>query len=194
MPELGQERTLVHPWSMITSSAERSLALEERCAENECQLGGGCSLNGSFDQFGGAPPESVTFVILETSMKRRWRRGLDVNAHEVLVYQVGSEVRCVNGEDFAVHTISANPTTIGYLCEHLKLALPQSGFFPEVFCLPGELAQPIRQVLRRFSHHVPDPPHSDLAASQGFWHLGHFTERYRRMFGETPTQTRLRSA
>lgn len=33
----------------------------------------------------------------------------------------------------------------------------------------------------------------DVATDWGFWHMGHFTSDYRAMFGETPSQTLLRS-
>ena len=33
----------------------------------------------------------------------------------------------------------------------------------------------------------------DVAAEFGFWHLGHFGHDYRALFGETPSQTRMRS-
>jgi AraC family transcriptional regulator, ethanolamine operon transcriptional activator len=33
----------------------------------------------------------------------------------------------------------------------------------------------------------------DLAGNWGFWHMGHFAAAYRGMFGETPSQTLLRS-
>ena len=29
----------------------------------------------------------------------------------------------------------------------------------------------------------------DIASDWGFWHMGHFTNDYRAMFGETPSQT-----
>jgi AraC-like DNA-binding protein len=34
----------------------------------------------------------------------------------------------------------------------------------------------------------------DIAAEFGFWHQGHFGSDYRRLFGETPSQTRRRAA
>jgi len=33
----------------------------------------------------------------------------------------------------------------------------------------------------------------DVAADWGFWHMGHFTNDYRAMFGQTPSQTLLRA-
>ena len=39
---------------------------------------------------------------------------------------------------------------------------------------------------------APDDPHTvaDIAARWGFWHMGHFSQDYKALFGETPTQTR----
>ncbi len=34
---------------------------------------------------------------------------------------------------------------------------------------------------------------TDVATAWGFWHLGHFSQNYRKMFGETPSQTLLHS-
>jgi AraC family ethanolamine operon transcriptional activator len=35
---------------------------------------------------------------------------------------------------------------------------------------------------------------SEIAERHGFWHMGHFSADYHRLFGETPQQTRARQA
>ena len=65
------------------------------------------------------------------------------------------------------------------------------GLSPKAFIRAQRLAR-VRHELKRPGNF--DLLVGDLAASQGFYHLGHFTEQYRRMFGETPTQTRLTSS
>jgi AraC family ethanolamine operon transcriptional activator len=35
-------------------------------------------------------------------------------------------------------------------------------------------------------------PIGEIAASLGIWHHGHFTADYKRLFGETPSETRMR--
>ena len=46
----------------------------------------------------------------------------------------------------------------------------------------------VRRSLRQAAS--PDTTIAQTAARWGFWHMGHFGEEYKALFGETPSQTR----
>ncbi|WP_299348879.1 helix-turn-helix domain-containing protein [uncultured Shimia sp.] len=108
---------------------------------------GYCGLNGSFDQFGSAPPGVFTFVVRKAGVGNIWWRSLDTVEGEVLVYKPGSEVRCVNGQGFAVHTISVDDLRLREICESLKIACPDPVTLPEVFRLPARVLEGVRAEL-----------------------------------------------
>lgn len=47
----------------------------------------------------------------------------------------------------------------------------------------------VRRDLRQGRLHAERTIISNVAARHGFWHMGHFCTQYRRLFGETPSQT-----
>lgn len=255
---------------------------------------GHCGLNASFDQFGSAPPGVVTFVVKSRSTGRVWWRNLDTEDDDILVYFPGSEVRCINGPGFSVHTISVNWEVLERLCQSMKLRLPPAEALRETISVAPAKVADLRMVLRlvrankayraasllswvvetllwpwlaqantsthsrppkrsrdrairnclelldagdlatvevaglreisdvgertlqyafleRFamtpqaflrscrlsrvrnqlrSRHDEAQPIGALAAVQGLWHHGHFTAQYKKLFGETPSQTR----
>ncbi len=67
--------------------------------------------------------------------------------------------------------------------------LERFGMSPAAFVKAQRLTQ-VRHVLLR--PNLVDLPIGEIAASLGIWHHGHFTAAYKRLFGETPSETRTR--
>jgi AraC-like DNA-binding protein len=65
-----------------------------------------------------------------------------------------------------------------------------TGMSPMAYLRARRLGE-VRRVLE--SVHFPRMRITDVAADWGFWHMGHFTAAYRAMYGETPSQTLLRT-
>lgn len=111
-------------------------------------------LAASIEQLGAPPPGSLTFVVPEQRLKRLWWRGHDVDPGTVLLFPVGSELHCISGPDFEVHTVSASEQTVALICEDLKLNLPDPPKRPEVFRLPVPVLDACRTALRTISDHL----------------------------------------
>lgn len=92
---------------------------------------GYCALNASIDQSGSAPPGVVTFAIKGKETGRVWWRNLDTEADDILIYQPGSEVKCISGPRFSVQTVSASWDVIAGICNSMQLRLPRSSTLPE---------------------------------------------------------------
>ncbi len=89
--------------------------------------------------------------------------------------------------------------TVEMLCEqlHVTRRTLQNGFQEVVATSPLQWLRAlrlnhIRQALRH--HPLDDTPINDLAAAWGFASPSHFSYDYRRLFGETPSQTRQHAA
>jgi AraC family ethanolamine operon transcriptional activator len=48
----------------------------------------------------------------------------------------------------------------------------------------------LNAVRRALREGPPATTIADTAARWGFWHMGHFSQEYKTLFGETPSQTR----
>lgn len=113
----------------------------------------------SLEQFGAAPRQCTTFIIMETRMRRLYWRGHDVDRETVLVYADGSEISCFSGSDFEIHAISLDDETITEACEALEVDVPPRQLHVEVFQAPDHWLARARQVLRafRFGRRQPHP-------------------------------------
>ena len=109
---------------------------------------GYCRLTATIDQRGAAPPGMVTFVVKDEGMGPLWWRNLDTAANQILVYKVGTEVRCVSNALFSVHTISATWETLERLCQSMRLERLCESIMPEVFRLDAVELSEIRANLR----------------------------------------------
>lgn len=135
--------------------------IQSRCGPLEF---GYAQLSATLDQYGSPPPSRLTFVVLEARLCRLWWRGQDVARDSVLVFPVGSELRCVSGPDFEIHTISVSEETVGLVCEALGLAMPTSQSRVEVFRPPLAVIGALRGHLRliRHGHGAPAAPDARL--------------------------------
>ena len=52
----------------------------------------------------------------------------------------------------------------------------------------------LNAVRRELCDATPHTTIADIAARWGFWHMGHFSQEYKALFGETPSQTRQHEA
>lgn len=109
------------------------------------------------DQYGSPPPGRVTFVILEADMQRLWWRGHDVGNDTVLAFPVGSELESLSDSRFEVHTVSVEEETISEICDALQIEYLPAQHRREVFHLPVEPLNRLRQELRliRDGKHLP---------------------------------------
>ncbi len=67
--------------------------------------------------------------------------------------------------------------------------LERFGMSPAAFVKAQRLTRVRHDLLRQ---NLVGRPIGEIAASFGIWHHGHFTAAYRRLFGETPSETRSR--
>lgn len=67
------------------------------------------------------------------------------------------------------------------------------GISPAFYLRSLRLNQVRRALQEPSAGHGPLPAIGDIASRWGFWHLGHFGESYKTLFGETPSKTRSRS-
>jgi len=84
------------------------------------------------------------------------------------------------------------------LCRHsgLKVRTLETGFQEVTGLTPVAYIRSLRlNAVRRALHDASKPQRSisDIALDNGFWHLSQFATDYRKLFGETPTNTRRRS-
>ncbi|TFL09346.1 AraC family transcriptional regulator [Pusillimonas caeni] len=95
----------------------------------------------------------------------------------------------------------AEPITIETLARHAAISArslhkgfqQHKGMSPMGFLRLVRL-QRVRERLLQASAHAEPVSITRVALEAGFSHLGHFTQAYRRQFGETPTQTATRRA
>jgi AraC-like DNA-binding protein len=107
----------------------------------------------------GAPPQGrLTFVVLEEDMQQLWLRGHDTEAHEILVFPVGSEFRSLSGSDFSIHTISVTEAFCDQVCETHRLHRPSAKTAPEFFRPPKSLLASLRSSLRLLRDSATGPP------------------------------------
>ena len=67
------------------------------------------------------------------------------------------------------------------------------GISPAFYLRSLRLNQVRRALQEPPAVHGQLPAIADIASQWGFWHLGHFGESYKALFGETPSETRSRS-
>lgn len=87
------------------------------------------------------------------------------------------------------------PLSVAELCTrlHVTRRTLQNGFQETLGTSPATYLRTVRlNAVRRALRE--QPPHSstiaDTAARWGFWHMGHFSQDYKALFGETPSRTR----
>jgi AraC-like DNA-binding protein len=98
-----------------------------------------------------------------------------------------------------MHSRLELPVTLADLCAHVGVSarsLQQTfaqctGTSPMAFLRDLRL-DAVRAALQQPAREERGPQVSEVAARYGFFHLGHFAEGYRKRFGETPSETRLR--
>jgi AraC-like DNA-binding protein len=119
------------------------------------------------EQLGAPPPDCLTFVIQDSGMKRLWWRGHDVDASMVLVFPMGSELKCASGTDFNVHTLSYPDATIEKVAATIELDLAATRRQRDVFHAPPSLLEPIRARLAALRDERATVEHVDLLAILG---------------------------
>lgn len=102
----------------------------------------------SLDQRGVPPAGMFTFVILESVMHRLWWRGHDVDQDTVPVFPIGSELQCISGSDFGVHTISVDEGVIERACAAREIDLLPQRRRAEIFRASSHLLDGLRRLLR----------------------------------------------
>lgn len=87
------------------------------------------------------------------------------------------------------------PLSVAELCTrlHVTRRTLQNGFQETLGTSPATYLRTVRlNAVRRALRE--QPPHTstiaDTAARWGFWHMGHFSQDYKALFGETPSRTR----
>lgn len=89
-----------------------------------------------------------------------------------------------------------NPPSMDQLCTHLNVTRRtlQNTFQASLGQSPGVYLRAMRlnAVRRALRDGADSQTIADAAARWGFWHMGHFAQSYKALFGETPTQTRQR--
>jgi AraC family ethanolamine operon transcriptional activator len=84
--------------------------------------------------------------------------------------------------------------TVDQLCSrlHVTRRTLQNSFQEALGMSPGVYLRTIRlnAVRRALREEGAGHTIADTAARWGFWHMGHFSQEYKALFGETPTQTR----
>ena len=97
-----------------------------------------------------------------------------------------------------IHARLSEPLPLSELCRHsgLKVRTLETGFQEVTGLSPVAYIRSLRlNAVRRTLHDVSARQRSisDIALDNGFWHLSQFATDYRKLFGETPTNTRRRS-
>ena len=97
-----------------------------------------------------------------------------------------------------IHARLSEPLPLSDLCRHagLKVRTLETGFREVTGLTPIAYIRSLRlNAVRRALHHTLAPQRSisDIALDNGFWHLSQFATDYRKLFGETPMNTRRRS-
>ena len=97
-----------------------------------------------------------------------------------------------------IHAQLSEPLPLSELCRHagLKVRTLETGFREVTGLTPIAYIRSLRlNAVRRTLHDatVRLRSISDIAMDNGFWHLSQFSTDYRKLFGETPTNTRRRS-
>jgi AraC family ethanolamine operon transcriptional activator len=97
-----------------------------------------------------------------------------------------------------IHARLSEPLPLSDLCRHsgLKVRTLETGFQEITGLTPVAYIRSLRlNTVRRALHDVSARQRSisDIALDNGFWHLSQFATDYRKLFGETPTNTRRRS-
>jgi len=97
-----------------------------------------------------------------------------------------------------IHARLSEPLPLSELCRHagLKVRTLETGFQEITGLSPIAYIRSLRLNAVRRALHDPSTPQrsiSEIAMDTGFWHLSQFATDYRKLFGETPTNTRRRS-
>jgi len=110
-----------------------------------------------------------------------------------LTYRPISNSKCWNiiGETRAlVHQQTENPISVAEVCQHLGISRRTLQYCFQnmlntspVTYLRAERLNSVRRMLRTANSVT------EAAAHWGFWHFGHFSQEYKKMFGELPSAT-----
>lgn len=97
-----------------------------------------------------------------------------------------------------IHARLSEHLPLSELCRHtrLKVRTLETGFREVTGLTPIAYIRSLRlNAVRRALHEVSEQHRSisDIALDNGFWHLSQFAADYRKLFGETPLDTRRRS-
>ncbi|HSH73550.1 MAG TPA: helix-turn-helix domain-containing protein [Methylophilaceae bacterium] len=113
--------------------------------------------------------------------------------HSSLAYRPISNAKCWNiiGETRAlVHQYSENPISVAEVCQQLGISRRTLQYCFQnllntspVAYLRAERLNNVRRMLRSANSVT------EAAAHWGFWHFGHFSQEYKKMFGELPSAT-----
>jgi AraC family ethanolamine operon transcriptional activator len=85
------------------------------------------------------------------------------------------------------------PRSVADLCAHLHVTRRtlQNSFLDTLGQSPAQFLRQVRlNAVRRALREPGEAAIADVAARWGFWHMGHFSQAYKALFGETPSQTR----
>jgi len=98
-----------------------------------------------------------------------------------------------------IHARLLEPLPLSELCRHagLKVRTLETGFREVTGLTPVAYIRSLRlNAVRRalLDSSARHQPISELALDNGFWHLSQFATDYRKLFGETPTNSRRRCA
>jgi AraC family ethanolamine operon transcriptional activator len=178
---VGGGRVLMSSDRAIASCAERLAAICREWTRAPGAGGDAPAPTGSAEALGQRILDAVLGIVQPPEPIHGW------SARERIVHQAWDIVEA--DEDGCV--------TVADLC--LKLGVPirsldeafQSclGMTPKRFILGLRL----NNVRRRLTHPRDDTTVSDAATLFGFFHFGHFSGQYRRLFGEAPSQTLRRA-
>ena len=96
-----------------------------------------------------------------------------------------------------IHGRLSEPLPLSELCRHagLKVRTLETGFREVTGLTPIAYIRSLRLNTVRRALHDPSARQrsiSDIALDNGFWHLSQFASDYRKLFGETPINTRRR--
>lgn len=95
-----------------------------------------------------------------------------------------------------IHSRLSEPLRLSELCRHAKLKIRslEYGFREVTGLTPVAYIRSLRlnAVRKALQQNASGPQRSisEIATDVGFWHLSQFSSDYRRLFGETPTETR----
>lgn len=85
------------------------------------------------------------------------------------------------------------PHSVADLCSHLHVTRRtlQNSFQETLGLSPATFLRSVRlNAVRRALREPGNATIAEVAARWGFWHMGHFSQEYKALFGETPSQTR----